>query len=135
MKKIFIVAGLVLFISLMLTTWLFVIDFSDFAKNLGKKTEDVGLDEKSKFIGTWKTTYIEGDYRFVGYNGIYKFHLGGTGTIGGLICTWDISNNKLVIIYNEGTETLIYDYFFYENYDKLSLNNSYGTLDFSKFLD
>ena len=96
MKKIFILAGAVLLFVLLLTTWLFVIDFSDFAKSLGDKTKDTGTDEKSKFIGTWETAYFESDERFFGYNGIYKFSSDGTGIIGGLICTWDIKNYQLI---------------------------------------
>jgi hypothetical protein len=132
MKKIFILAGAVLLFVLLFTTWFFIIDLSDFAKSIGEKTKDTATDEKSKFIGTWETTYIEGDDRFVGYNGVYKFSSDGTGTIGGLICSWDIKNNKLVIDYFEESMNLIYDYFFSENYELLTLINSKGTLEFSK---
>ena len=135
MKKIYILAGSVLFFVLMLTTWLFVINFSDFAKNLGQKTKDSSLDEKSKFIGTWKTTYFEDDDRFIGYNGIYKFSLDGTGTVGGLVCSWNLSDNKLIINCLQVDEILKYDYNFYNNYNSLSLNNSKGVLEFSKLLE
>ena len=134
MKKIFILAGAVLLFVLLLTTWLFIIDFSDFAKSLGEKTKDTGTDEKSKFIGTWETTYFEGDESFIGYNGIYKFSSDGTGTIGGLTCTWNINNYTLIINYYEGSSTIVYDYFFSENYELLTLYNSKGSLEFSKSL-
>ena len=132
MKKILILAAAVLVFVLLLTTWLFVVDFSNFAKDLGERTKDTGADEKSKFIGIWETTYFEEDERFVGYNGIYKFSADGTGTIGGLTCTWDISGSKLVIEYYEGASTIVYDYIFSENYEKLTLISSKGALDFSK---
>ena len=134
MKKIIILAAAVLIFVLLLTTWLFVVDFSNFAKYLGDRTKDTGTYEKSKFIGTWETTYFEEDERFVGYNGIYKFSADGTGTIGGLTCTWDISDIKLVIDYYEGVTTIVYDYLFSEDYETLALNNSKGTLEFSKSL-
>jgi len=132
MKKIYIFAGVVCLFILLLTTWLFIVDFSDFAKFLGKEAEESATDEKSKFIGTWKTVYIEGDERFVGYNGIYKFSSDGSGTIGGLICNWDLKDNKLFIDYFEGSSHLIYDYIFSENYELLTLNNSKGSLVFNK---
>ena len=132
MKKIFIFAGAVLFFILLLTTWLFIVDFSDFAKFLGKEAKGSTTDEKSKFIGTWKTMYIEGDERFVGYNGIYKFSSDGSGTIGGLICNWDLKDNNLIIDYYEVSSPLIYEYIFSENYELLTLNNSKGSLVFNK---
>lgn len=135
MKKIFIFAGVVLFFILILTTWLFIVDFSDFAKFLGKEVKESSNDEKSKFIGTWKTVFIEGDERFVGYNGIYKFSSDGSGTIGGLTCSWVLTENKLVVDYFEGSQPLIYDYIFSENYELLTLNNSKGSLVFSKFIN
>ena len=103
MKKILILAGAVLLFVLLLTAWLFITDFSYFAETLGEGAKEIALDEKSKFIGTWETTYIEGDDRFVGYSGIYKLFSDKTGSIGGLSCTWDIVNDKLVIHYNLDT--------------------------------
>jgi hypothetical protein len=99
MKKIFILAGVVLLFVLLLTAWLFIIDFNIFAETLGEGAKEAALDEKSRFIGTWETQYIEVDDRFVGYSGVYIFSADGTGLIGGLVCTWDISDDKLVTHY------------------------------------
>jgi len=134
MKKILILAGVVLLFVLLLSAWLFIIDFSYFAGSLGEGVEDIALDEKTKFIGTWETTYIEGDERFVGYDGTYKFNTDGTGIIGALICTWDILEEKLVIDYYEGYATLTYDYTFSDDETSLILDNSNGTIEFTKKL-
>ena len=130
MKKIYILAGVVLFFVFVIMVWIFFFDFFDFASTLGDKSSDIALDEKSKFIGTWETTYIEDDERFVGYNGIYIFNTDQTGTIGGLICTWDIIDNKLIIHYYEGIATLTYDYEFSNDGNLLILTNTEGTLNF-----
>jgi len=132
MKKIFIFAGAILLFVLLLTAWLFIIDFSIFAEDLGEGVKEGALDEKTRFIGTWETPYIEGDDRFVGYNGIYTFSADGTGSIGGLLCTWDISDGKLVIHYYEGFATLTYDYSFSDDEDTLVLTSSDGSLTFTK---
>jgi hypothetical protein len=130
MKKIYVLAGVVLFFVFVIMVWVFFFDFFDFASTLGDKSSDIALDEKSKFIGTWETTYIEGDERFVGFNGIYIFNTDQTGTIGGLICTWDIIDNKLIIHYYEGIATLTYDYEFSNDGDLLILTNTEGSLNF-----
>ena len=132
MKKIFILAGAILLFVLLSTTWLFIIDFSIFAENLGEGVKEGALDEKTRFIGTWETLHIEGDDRFVGYNGIYTFSADRTGSIGGLLCTWDISDGKLVIHYYEGFATLTYDYSFTDDEDKLVLTSSDDSLTFTK---
>lgn len=130
MKKIYILAGVVLFFVFVIMVWIFFFDFFDFASTLGDKSSDIALDEKSKFIGTWETTYIEDDGRFVGFNGIYIFNTDQTGTVGGLICTWDIVDNKLIISYYEGVATLTYDYEFSNDSNLLILTNTKGSLNF-----
>lgn len=52
MQKIFILAGVVLLFVLLLTAWLFIIDFNIFAETLGEGAKEAALDEKSRFIGT-----------------------------------------------------------------------------------
>lgn len=130
MKKIYIVAGIVLFIGFLAMVWIFFGDFFDFAQNLGEGAKKASYEEKTKFIGTWETIFIEGDERFVGFNGIYKFNTDGTGTIGGLLCTWDIKDNKLVIHYYEGIATLTYDYTLSDDDNSLILTKSKGSLEF-----
>jgi hypothetical protein len=130
MKKIYVLAGVVLFFVFVLMVWVFFFDFFDFASTLGDKSSDIALDEKSKFIGTWETTYIEDDERFVGFNGIYIFNTGQTGTIGGLLCTWKIIDNKLIIYYYEGVATLTYDYEFSNDGNLLILTDINGSINF-----
>lgn len=131
MKRIFILAGAVLFIVLVIMCWFFLGNVFKFASNLGEESKIV-MDDKNRFVGTWETTYIEGDDRFVGFNGIYNFKTDGTGAIGGLICTWNIENGKLVIDYNEGFSTLTYNYSFSNEDNALTLTNSNGSLEFIK---
>jgi hypothetical protein len=131
MKKIWILAGVVLFIVLVIMCWMFFGEFFNFAKNLSEGSEGV-IDEKSSFVGTWETTYIEGDNRFVGFNGVYKFYASGAGLIGGLDSTWDIVDNKLVIHYYGGAANLTYDYSFSNEDNTLTITNSNGALEFIK---
>jgi hypothetical protein len=134
MKKIYVLAGIVLFIVFVIMVWVFFGNFFNFANTLGDISSNYTLDEKSKFIGTWETTYIEGDERFVGFNGVYAFNSDQTGFIGGLLCTWNIlyNDSKLVIYYYEGVANLTYNYSFYNDGNTLVLTNSIGSLDFSK---
>jgi adenine specific DNA methylase Mod len=134
MKKIYIIVGAILLFVFLLFAWIFIIDFSNFAQTLGGGVEDIEVIEKSKFIGTWETPYIENDDRFVGNNGIYTFSSDNTGSIGDLSCTWDITDNRLVIRYYEGILTLTYEYSFKDDDNTLNLTNSNGTLEFSKLL-
>lgn len=134
MKKIYILSGVILLFVLIIMCWVFFGNFSDFANKLGKESGKIPPDEKSKFVGTWETTYYEDDDRFVGFNGTYQFNTDETGSVGGLISTWDISNGKLVIYYYECTATLTYDYLFSDNGNKLTLTKSDGTLQFTKKL-
>ena len=134
MRKIFVLAGIVLFFSFIAMCWLFFGNFFDFAKNLGEESEKIEVSEKSRFIGTWETTYIEGDERFIGDSGIYKFKTDGTGEVGGLDCIWNLSKVKLVITYNEGYSILSYNYTFSKDDSILTLNNDIGSLIFNKIV-
>jgi hypothetical protein len=132
MKKILILAGFVLLFVLLLSAWLFIIDFGQFAESIGKGAGDIALEEKTKFIGTWETTYIEDDERFIGFNGIYQFNTDGTGVFGSLISTWEIVENKLIIKYYEGFASKTYEYLFSDDNTLLTLIDSNGALDFTK---
>jgi len=135
MKKIYIFAGIIFFLVLIIITGVFIFDLHDFAENLGKQTEDIGTSEETKFIGTWETTFFENDDRFIGYNGNLKFSSDGSGTIGGIPCMWFIMDSKLIIDLIEENIGRIYDYTFSDDFNKLTLSDSNGTLVFSKFLD
>ena len=132
MKKIYVVAGAVLLVVLLLFAWLFVIDFSIFADTLSEGAENITSDDESRFIGIWETPYIPGDERFVGFNGIYKFNSDGTGTIGTRLCDWDVIDNQLIIDYNVGLSILTYNFSFSNEENTLALTNEFGTLEFTK---
>ena len=112
--------------------WVFFFNFYDFATNLGEGAEQASSDEKTKFIGEWITEYMPGDERFVGNNGVYIFSSDETGSIGGLPCTWELSNGQLLIDYYEGFRSITYDYSFSNDDNILTLTNSIGTLEFTK---
>ena len=112
--------------------WVFFFDFYDFATDLGEGAEQVPIYEKTKFIGEWVTEYIPGDERFVGNNGVYIFSSDETGSIGGLPCTWELSNGQLLINYYEGFRSITYDYSFSDDDNILTLTNSTGTLEFTR---
>ncbi|MHA1969020.1 MAG: hypothetical protein ACW964_14605 [Candidatus Hodarchaeales archaeon] len=132
MKKIYILVGAVLLLVLIIMCWFFIFQYFDFAQNLGKKSEGVALIESSRFIGNWETDFIEGDDRFIGYNGILIFHGDKTGSIGGLTSTWDIKEGQLIIYYYEGMASVTYDYSFSEDEKHLTLTNSNGFLEYIK---
>jgi hypothetical protein len=135
MKKIYILIGAVLILVLIIMCWFFVFQYYDFAQNLGKKSEEVALEEKSRFIGTWETEFIEGDGQFIGTNGILAFHIDGTGLIGGLSSTWDIKDGPLVIDYYDGVASVMYNYSFSEDETVLTLSNSNTFLVYEKIED
>ena len=133
MKKIYILVGAVLLLVLIIMCWFFIFQYYDFAQNLGKKSEEAALQESSRFIGTWETDFIEGDIRFIGYNGILIFHGDKTGSIGGLPSTWDLKEGQqLIIYYYEGISLVTYDYSFSEDEKRLTLTNSNGFLEYLK---
>ena len=131
MNKILWISGIIIIGVILLGAWLLIGEFSGFAFNLGEESKDIGTNEKTKFIGIWETTYIEDDNRFIGQNGIYKFSIDGTGTIGGLTCTWDINEGNLTIDHEGEREPIFYNYTFTNN-DTLILTNINGSLEFSK---
>lgn len=132
MKKIYIVVGAVLIFVLILMCWFFGFQYYDFASNISKKSEEAAMQERSRFIGAWETEFIEGDARFIGYNGILIFHADKIGSIGGLPSIWDLAEGQLKIYYNEGISSVTYDYSFSEDKTRLKLTNSNGFLDYLK---
>ena len=131
MRKIFILTGLVLFFVLVIMVCFFFGNLSEYANFLGDKSSGVATGEKSKFYGVWETNYIEGDDRFIGSNGFYRFKTDGTGIIGGSVCLWELEEDKLVISHNGGYDSLTYDFSFENDDNTLFLSNSNGTLEFS----
>jgi len=135
MKKVYILVGAVLLLVLILMCWLFIFHYYDFATDVGKKSDKASLNEKSRFIGTWETEFIEGDSRFIGTNGIYVFNSGGTGSIGGLPSTWDIDEGQLIIYYNEGLSFVTYGYSFADDDNTLILTKSGVYLEFTRIIN
>ncbi len=132
MKKIYILAGAVLLLVLIIMCWFFIFQYFDFAQNLGKKSEEAALIESSRFIGTWESDFIEGDVRFIGYNGILIFHGDKTGSIGGITSTWELKESQLIIYYYKGISSVTYDFSFSEDEKHLILTNSNGFLKYIK---
>ena len=112
MKKIYILVGAVLLLVLIIMCWFFIFHYYDFARNIGKKADDAAFNEKSRFIGTWETEFIQGDTRFIGQNGILIFHADETGSIGGLSSTWEMKDGQIIIYYYEGISSVTYSYTF-----------------------
>jgi hypothetical protein len=112
--------------------WFFIFQYYDFAQNLGNKLEEAAMQERSRFIGTWETDFIEGDTRFIGYNGILIFHGDKTGSIGGLPSTWELTEGQVIIYYYEEISSVTYDYSFSEDETHLTLTNSNGFLEYLK---
>ena len=56
MKNILIFAGVILLCVLILSAWFFIGNLGNFAQFLGKESTDIFANEKSRFIGSWKTT-------------------------------------------------------------------------------
>ena len=132
MKKIYFVAGVVLFISLLVMVGIFFGDIFDFAQNLEEGAKQASYEEYTQFIGNFETQFIPGDERFIGFNGVYKFNSDGSGTISSLSSTWEVENNQLVIHYYEGISTVTYDYAFFDDDNTLVLSNSKGSLEFTR---
>lgn len=110
MNKIWILAGIIIFISFVIGAWLFLGEFNIFSKELGEGSKHIVLSEKTKIIGTWETDYNSSDNEFVGLNGVYSFSTDNKATIGGISCTWILSENNLIITINENSEQFVYNY-------------------------
>lgn len=132
MNKVYILMGVVLLIVFIIFCWFFIFHFYEFADTLGDESQNIALGEKGKFIGKWETEFVGDENSLIGFSGIYSFSANETGTIGGYEATWNASDGQLTIIYLEGTMTKTYDYSFSEDYEQLTLTDSYGTLVFSK---
>ena len=106
---------------------------------LENEHEVVGIDNFSKY-GKCEKSYdknknyhfIEGDVRFIGYNGILIFHGDKTGSIGGITSTWELKEGQLIIYYYEGISSVTYDFSFLEDEKRLILTNSNGFLEYIK---
>ena len=119
MKGVWIVAGIVLFVVLLLGAWLFIFQFGGFAFFLGDEAKEIVENENSvedRFIGTWKDADTP-PMSIVFYEDM-------TCKYSGVNANWKLTNNNLVIYTDENT--LLFDYDFDKNNEKLYLTNIKG---------
>ncbi len=91
---------------------------------MGKGSKDIVLSDITKIIGTWETQYNSSDINFIGLNGICSFSSNDKATIGGILYTWILSNENLVITINENSEQFVYDYTVSNDRTTLTLSKS-----------
>jgi len=131
MKKIFVLAGLVLFISFLAMVWLFFGNFFDFAQNLEDTVEDFVPDDATKFIGTWRSDSMEIMFLEDGnYTSSTMLFAYGTYRLenGNLILKSTIGESNGFSNFRDGEATC--DYSFSD--DTLSLTQSAKTYEFYK---
>jgi hypothetical protein len=132
MNKIWILVGIILFICFLLGAWVFLGEFNLFSKKIGEGSKDIVLPDKTKIIGTWETQYNSSDRDFIGLNGIYSFSSDDKATIGGISCTWILSDSDLVITIDENSEQFIYNYMLSNDGATFTLSKSDKTYVFVK---
>ncbi len=131
MKKIWILAGIILLIVLLLGSWLFVIKFGGFANFLGEKSSSIQNSTKYDFVGIWETENPDINNFIIGEGGRYSFLLTGKGTFGGISGNWNISDSKLYINCTEEL-SYIYGYRFSKEKDTLNLTIDGSEIEFKK---
>jgi hypothetical protein len=117
MKKILIIASVISVLVLILFGILFVGGFGSFAQLLGEKSQDISIDEKTKFIGEWTSETMEvtflSDNTFSTTTGEGSF---------------EIKNMRLTLHhYYYGTNEE-FDYDFSDDEEILTLTNSVGSI-------
>jgi hypothetical protein len=122
MNKIFLFVGIVLCAVLLLMGWIFIGEFSGFADTLEEGSEEIALDEKSKFVGDWETSTAQ----------TYMFSISGTGAKSGMQFFWDLVDGRLVINYQEIASSITYDYSFSNDHSMLTLEDSYDEIILTK---
>ena len=106
MNKILLVVGAVLVCVLLLSTWLFIVDFGGFSSFLGKKSQEAVENEKVKFLGTWTTSE----------HGIFTFFSTGFYRQTAAEGLWVLEDNRLLLFEGERSlPSVTYSYVFSEN--------------------
>lgn len=116
MNKILVITGIIVFITLILSAVIFIGGFGNFAKNLGDKSKNINLDEKTYFIGTWSSDTNQ-----------ISFLSDGTFTTPTDQGAYQIKNNQVVLTYNYYGTTEKYDYSFSDEKTTLYLTKNSQT--------
>jgi len=126
MEKIWIVAGIVLLIVLLLGAWVVIFQFGGFANLISDEAKDVIDEDKSKFYGTWESNDAE-NYPYFLFGKKMTFFENGTVLIGIFEdeAFYEISNGKLFLSYDDGPTGTSYDYTFSEDNLDLYLTDHY----------
>ena len=122
MKKIFVLAGIILFISFLALNWLFFGNFFDFAKLLGKEASKIESSEKSRFIGLWKVNNSDGNDCFIENNQNINFKTDGICLFGDTSCFWDLADSGLIIRFDD-TSDIVFSYLFLNGDYKMTISN------------
>ena len=122
MKKILIITGVISVLVLILFGMLFVGGFGSFAQLLGEKSQEISVDEKTRFIGMWES----------GDEGKITFLTDGTYSTDDDEGSFMIKSEKLILTrYYFGTKEE-YNYSFSDDGEKLTLTNSDSYVVFIK---
>ena len=116
MNKVWIVAGIVLCFALLLGAWVFLGDFSNFAKRLGSEGKDIALGDQNSIIGTWILEESSETITFLsngGYSSTIEYYGAGTYAFKGevLELTVQVGGSNGDSAYAEGKITFNYDFF------------------------
>ena len=113
MRKILVVAAVILLVSLACGAWLFIIKFGGWAHNLGEVSEQIVEDDTLLFVGTWES---------MGNQEIYSFLSNGSYYIDGFfVGDWSISDGQLTL---QNFLEVVYSYSFSQGDTMLTLNDS-----------
>jgi len=103
MKGIWILAGIILIVIILLSLWLFIGEFGGFAGLLGDEAKDIVNEDNSRFVGTWRSydtenySYVFGEEITFYSNGTLYHH---SSFLEG--ATYEVNNGELTIIYDDG---------------------------------
>jgi len=106
LKKILLFAGIILLCVLILSTWFFIGNLGNFAKFLGKESENTFVDEKTRFVGTWESTKDSSRY---------TFKTDGSFTYSYMHGTYEINENNILLLnydHDEDSNSSNYNYQF-----------------------
>ncbi len=119
MSKTLLVAGVILFVVLILGTWLFVVDFGRFAMFLGGVSEELVEEDEDRFVGTWENQ-IGAEVVFASNGSYYT-------STSGWICNWSVGNGKLIYSYDNG-DSSSQDFSFSDDDNTLTVHMAGGDI-------
>jgi len=95
LKKILVVAGVIILCALILSTWFFIGNLGNFSKFLGKESTNIFVDEKSRFIGNWGSTDEISHFTFKSDGSFISNYIQGA---------YEINKNNMILLnYNPDT--------------------------------